>query len=121
MLLARRATMRQYIALIQASPDYGLAAKLPDFPGLLVVAKTLDKLRELLTQDVAAHTEALQRKGIVWPEPSSFESLMADPSNRECAAMLVWARGSTQVAARVETHHEALHAQSNDEWPEADA
>jgi predicted RNase H-like HicB family nuclease len=113
--------MRRYIALIQSNSDYGLAAKLPDFPDLFVVAKTMDKLRELVTDDLASHIEAMQRAGKTLPAPSSFDALMAEPQNRDYAALLVWARDAAQPIPRQGNQTEGLHAQSNDEWPEADA
>jgi predicted RNase H-like HicB family nuclease len=113
--------MRQYIALIQANHEGFLAARLPDFPGLSVVAKSLDKLRVLLTDDLAAHIAKMEQAGMAAPEPSSFESLMADPANQDCAALLVRAHGVKHAAHREGASAEALHGQSNDEWPEADA
>jgi predicted RNase H-like HicB family nuclease len=113
--------MRQYIALVRANLEGFLAAKLPDFPDLSVAAKTLDKLRALLTDDLAACLEKMEQAGIVAPEPSSFERLMADPANQDCAALLVRARGVKHPAPREGASADALHGQSNDEWPEADA
>jgi predicted RNase H-like HicB family nuclease len=113
--------MRQYIALIQTNPDQRLSAKAPDFPGLFLVAKNLDKLRELLTEDIASRIEEMEQSGKALPEPSSFEILMADPQNRDCAAILIWARGATQAPPGGRSSVEPLHGESNDEWPEADA
>jgi predicted RNase H-like HicB family nuclease len=113
--------MRQYIALIQANQEDFLAARLPDFPGLSVAAKSLGKLRALLTDDLAAHMAKMEQAGMAAPEPSSFESLMADPANQDCAALLVRAQGVKHHAHREGASAEALHGQSNDEWPEADA
>jgi predicted RNase H-like HicB family nuclease len=113
--------MRQYIALIQTNPDQRLVAKLPDFPGLFLVAKTFDKLRELLTEDLASRIEEMEQAGNALPEPSSFEILMADPQNRDCAAILIWARGARQATPGGRKPAEPLHGESNDEWPEADA
>src|SRR5580700_6228517 len=112
--------MRQFIALVRAKEDF-LTAKLPDFPELSVAAKTLERLRALLADDLAACLEKMEQAGMVAPEPSSFERLMADPANQDCAALLVQARGVKQAAAREGAAAAALHGQSNDEWPEADA
>jgi predicted RNase H-like HicB family nuclease len=113
--------MHQYIALIQANQEVFLAAKLPDFPGLSVTAKTLDKLRALLTDDLASHIEKIEQAGMAAPEPSTFESLMSDPANQDCAALLVRARGAKPASSHRSVSADALHGQSNDEWPEADA
>ncbi len=113
--------MRRYIALIRSNPDGGLAARLPDFPKISGFAKTLDELRELLTAELAARVGSLQREGRPLPAPSSFEMLMADPENRDHAALLVWPPGATPEAARQDGRTDALNARSNDEWPEADA
>ena len=113
--------MRQYIALIQANEKDGLAAKLPDFPGLFVAAKTLDRLRAALTDDLAVHLEKIEQAGKTAPEPSSFERLMADPANQDYAAILIWAKEPKPAVPRQSVAVGALHGQSNDEWPEADA
>jgi predicted RNase H-like HicB family nuclease len=113
--------MRQYIALVHADPDGGLTVTLPDFPGLFAGVGGLDKVRDLMTEALASHIEAMQRAGEALPQSSSFESLMADPRNADCAAMLIWAKGGKRAARRRDDQVDSLHAQSNDEWPEADA
>jgi predicted RNase H-like HicB family nuclease len=113
--------MRQYIALVRANQENFLAARLPDFPELSVAAKTLDRLRALLTDDLAACLEKMEQAGMAAPEPSSFERLMADPANQDYAAILVWAKEPKPAAPRQTVVVGALHGQSNDEWPEADA
>jgi predicted RNase H-like HicB family nuclease len=113
--------MRRYIALIQADRDHGLTAKAPDFPGLSASAKTLDKLRETLGDHLAAAIEAVERAGAALPEPSSFETLMADPRNADHAAMLISAKRAKPAVPGEAPLAEPFHAGSNDEWPEADA
>jgi predicted RNase H-like HicB family nuclease len=113
--------MRQYIALIQASPGGGLAARLPDFPESSVAAESLSELRVLLADHLASRIEAMHQAGKAPPLPSSFETLMADPGNRESAAILVGAKGAKAAAPREEVSVAAIHGASNDEWPEADA
>jgi predicted RNase H-like HicB family nuclease len=112
--------MRQYIALIQANPGGGLAARLPDFQESSVAAETLSELRALLTDHLASRIADMHQAGKAPPSPSSFETLMADPGNRESAAILVGAKGAKAAAARDEVSA-AIHGGSNDEWPEADA
>ena len=113
--------MRQYIALIQTNPGGRLAARLPDFSESSVVAETLGELRALLTDHLASRIEDMHQAGKAPPSPSSFETLMADPSNRESAAILVGAKGVKAAAPREEVSADAIHGRSNDEWPEADA
>jgi predicted RNase H-like HicB family nuclease len=113
--------MRQYIALIEASPGGGLAARLPDFSDSSVAAETLGELRALLTDRLASRIEDMHQAGKAPPSPSSFETLMADPGNQDSAALLVGAKRVRPAAPREEVSADAIHGQSNDEWPEADA
>ncbi|WP_158814461.1 type II toxin-antitoxin system HicB family antitoxin [Methylocapsa sp. S129] len=113
--------MRRYIALVQVSPDRGLSAQLPDFPGLFSAARSFDKLRHALGDHLASAIEEMERAGQALPEPSSFEKLMADPGNADRAALLVSAQRAKQNVAGEVRPAEPLHAQSNDEWPEAEA
>ena len=108
--------MRRYIALIRPDAEHGLAATLPDFPGVAARADGLDALRERITAALAAHIEGMEKRGERLPGPSSFEALMADPRHAEGAAILVTAKGG--APGRSEPYG---GGNSNDEWPEADA
>jgi len=112
--------MRRYIALIRPDAAHGLAANLPDFPGLTASAPTLGELRERIAAALAAQVEGIEKRGERLPPPSSFEGLMADPRHADGAAILVSAKGAE--LGREERPAEVYRGgNSNDEWPEADA
>jgi predicted RNase H-like HicB family nuclease len=77
--------MRGYIALIdkQLNSDYGVV--FPDFPGCVTAGTTFEDAREMAKEALALHLEGMEEI----PEPSSFETIMADPDNRDAIVMLV--------------------------------
>jgi predicted RNase H-like HicB family nuclease len=79
----------QYIALIHkdAGSDYGVS--FPDIPGVVTAGKSLDDARAMAEEALALHIEGLVEDGEAIPEPSSLEAIMADPENREGAAIFV--------------------------------
>jgi predicted RNase H-like HicB family nuclease len=109
--------MRRYIALIHADSDQGLAVTAPDFPGFVARAESLQGVGDLAAAALAAHIEAMERRGEPLPRPSSFEAMMADSRNADRAAILVRAKGSEPPRAGAR----APEGNPNDEWPEADA
>ncbi|HEX3536954.1 MAG TPA: type II toxin-antitoxin system HicB family antitoxin [Stellaceae bacterium] len=81
--------MSQYIALIHKEPDSDYGVSFPDFPGVITAGATLDEARALAEEALGFHIEGLIEDGEVIPEPSSLESVMADPPNRDGVAILV--------------------------------
>ena len=81
--------MAHYIALIhkEADSDYGVS--FPDFPGCISAGSTLDKARAMGAEALALHIEGMVEDGDAIPEPSSLESVMHDPENRDGVAILV--------------------------------
>jgi predicted RNase H-like HicB family nuclease len=81
--------MRQYIALIhkEADSDYGVS--FPDFPGCVTAGADLDAARGMAEEALAFHVDGLTEDGEALPEPSSLESVMSDPDNRDGVAILV--------------------------------
>ena len=92
--------MRQYIGLIHkdAGSDYGVS--FPDFPGLATAGTTLDDARCMAEEALALHLEGLAEDGAI-PEPSTLESIMADPVNRDGVAILVAVRTDVPKTVRV--------------------
>jgi predicted RNase H-like HicB family nuclease len=61
----------------------------PDFPGCTSAGSTLDEARAGAAEALALHVEGMVEDGDAVPEPSSLESIMRDPDNRDGVAILV--------------------------------
>jgi predicted RNase H-like HicB family nuclease len=81
--------MRQYIGLIRKDADSDYGVSFPDFLGCITAGATLDEARALAEEALAFHIDGLIEDGEAIPEPSSLESVMADPENRDGVAILV--------------------------------
>ncbi len=93
--------MREYIALIHKDRDSEFGVSFPDFPGCVTAGATLDEARDMAAEALALHLEGLEADGEPIPEPSSLESVMADPENRDGVAILVPAPRQSAKAIRV--------------------
>ena len=93
--------MRQFIALIhkEADSDYGVS--FPDLPGCITAGKSLDDARAMAAEALALHLEGLTEDGGAAPEPSSLETIMADPANRDGVAILVAAPERAPKVVRI--------------------
>jgi predicted RNase H-like HicB family nuclease len=93
--------MLQYIGLIHKDPgsDYGVS--FPDFPGLITAGKDLDDARAMAEEALAFHVEALVQDGEAIPDPSSLETIMTGPENRDGVAILVAVNSDAQKTVRV--------------------
>jgi predicted RNase H-like HicB family nuclease len=93
--------MSNYIGLIHkdAESDYGVS--FPDFPGVVTAGATLDEARHMAEEALALHVEGMVEDGDAIPEPSSLESVMADPDNRDGVAILVTLKSQTAKAVRI--------------------
>jgi len=80
---ADEVTMRYYIALLHKDPksDYGVS--FPDLPGCITAGRTLDEARAMAVDALALHLQGMIEDGSAIPEPSSLETVMADPDNRD--------------------------------------
>jgi predicted RNase H-like HicB family nuclease len=81
--------MRYYIGLIHkdAHSDYGVS--FPDFPGCVTAGRTLDEARTMAAEALALHLEGLAEDGTAIPDPSSLETIMANPNFRDGVATLI--------------------------------
>jgi len=93
--------MSQYIALIHKDADSDYGVSFPDFPGVITAAATLDEARAMAEEVLGFHIEGLIEDGVTIPEPSSLETVMADPSNRDGVATLVSAETRPAKSMRV--------------------
>ncbi len=93
--------MRNYIGLIHkdAKSDYGVS--FPDFPGVISAGTDLDDARQMAADALAFHLEGLAEDGLPIAEPSSLETVMADPDNRNGVAILVGVKTDMKKAVRV--------------------
>src|SRR6266404_5853829 len=82
-------SMSQYIALIHKEPDSDYGVSFPDFPGVFTAGRTLDEARAMAEEALAFHIEGLVADKEAVPEPSTLETIMADPTNRDGIAILV--------------------------------
>jgi predicted RNase H-like HicB family nuclease len=59
--------MRYAVVIERGQTSYG--AYVPDLPGCVVVAKTLEEVKMLIQESIAFHLEGLQEDGGSIPEP----------------------------------------------------
>ena len=93
--------MRQYIGLIHkdAGSDYGVS--FPDFPGVVTAGHNLDEARAMAAEALEFHVEGMTEDDAAIPEPSSLETVMADPANRDGVAILVALKDRAPRVVRV--------------------
>jgi predicted RNase H-like HicB family nuclease len=93
--------MRQYIALIHKASGSDFGVSFPDLPGCVTAGSTLDEARDMAAEALAFHLEGMEQDGEAIPEPSSLETIMADPDNRDGVAILVPAPGRSAKSVRI--------------------
>lgn len=81
--------MANYIALMRKSAESDYSVDFPDFPGCITAGKDLDEARRFAEEALTGHIELLVEEGEIVPEPSSLETIMADPENRAAVVMVV--------------------------------
>ena len=93
--------MAHYIGLIHkdAGSDFGVS--FPDFPGIATAGVDLDDARTMAEEALAFHIEGLIADGEPIPEPSSLETIMSDPDNRDGIAILVAVKTDAKKTVRV--------------------
>lgn len=93
--------MRYYIALIHKDQDSDFGVSFPDFPGCVSAGSTLDEALRMGAEALSGHIAVLVEEGAAIPEPSSMDAVMADPENRDGAAVLVPAPEAAARAVRI--------------------
>ena len=93
--------MTSYIALLRKQPrsDYGV--DFPDFPGCITAGRSLEEARRMATEALAFHVDGMREDGDSVPSPSSVDTIMADPHNRDAVAFLVDLPERSQRAIRI--------------------
>ncbi len=93
--------MESYLALIRKAPDSDYSVDFPDLPGCVTAGRDLDEALAFAREALAGHLSLLAEDGEPRPEPSSLESVMANPENRDAVAALVPAPRIRGKAIRV--------------------
>src|SRR5271168_1415802 len=93
--------MQHYVALIHKDADSDYGVSFPDFPGAITAGRTLDEARAMAAEALALHIEGMVEDGEAVPEPSSLETIMADPENRDGVAILVTVAPRSVKAVRI--------------------
>ena len=93
--------MPQYIAIIHKDPDSDFGVSFPDLPGCVSAGVDLDEAQAMAAEALALHLEGIAADGETIPAPSSLETIMADPENRDGVAVLVSAPVAPVRAVRV--------------------
>jgi len=93
--------MPQYIAIIHKDPDSDFGVSFPDLPGCVSAGVDLDEAQAMAAEALALHLEGIASDGETIPAPSSLETIMADPENRDGIAVLVSAPVAPVRAVRV--------------------
>lgn len=81
--------MANYIALMRKSAESDYSVDFPDFPGCITAGQDLDEARRFAEEALTGHIEVLVEEGEIIPEPSSLETIMADPENRDAVVLVV--------------------------------
>lgn len=62
--------MRYAVVIEKGETSYG--AYVPDLPGCVAVAETLDEVRQLIQEAISFHLESLREEGNPIPQPTSI-------------------------------------------------
>ncbi|WP_454685540.1 type II toxin-antitoxin system HicB family antitoxin [Agrobacterium leguminum] len=93
--------MRNYIGLIHKDADSDYGVSFPDFPGVATAGTDLDDARRMAEEALALHVEGMIEDGEAIPEPSSLDTVMAAPENRDGVAILVALRTESKKSVRL--------------------
>ena len=81
--------MTAFIALLRKEPNSDYGVDFPDFPGCVTAGTDLEDARRIAAEALALHVEGMSQDNEPIPEPSSLETIMADPHNRDAMGFLV--------------------------------
>jgi predicted RNase H-like HicB family nuclease len=62
----------QYAIVIEKVPGSNYSAYVPDLPGCVATADTLDEIKQLMRQGILFHIEGMREDGLPIPEPSTI-------------------------------------------------
>jgi predicted RNase H-like HicB family nuclease len=61
----------QYAIVIEKVPGSNYSAYVPDLPGCVAAADTLDEIKQLMTEAVEIHIAGMREDGLPIPDPST--------------------------------------------------
>lgn len=93
--------MQSYVALVYKDADSDFGVSFPDLPGCVTAGASIAEAREQAEEALALHLQGLAEDGEAFPEPSSFDAIMAERENRDAVAILVSMPKTAARAVRV--------------------
>ena len=78
-----------YTGLVHKDPESDYGVSLPDLPGCISAGRTVEEAREMASEALALHVEALEAYGEEIPRPSSADAVLAHPYAHDALAILV--------------------------------
>jgi predicted RNase H-like HicB family nuclease len=81
--------MTIYIGLLRKDPDSDFGVDFPDFQGCITAGSTIDEAFAMAHEAVQGHIQLMLDDGAEIPEPSSLDTVMADPENAGAVPFLV--------------------------------
>ena len=78
--------MRYLVKIHHSKGDY--SAEVPDLPGCIAAAKTVERVRKLIGSAIAMHIESMQQSGEKVPRPRQTARLASD--ELEDVAFCTW-------------------------------
>ena len=68
----------EYVVIFEKGEN-SCGASVPDLPGCIAVAETMEEVRELIAEAIEFHIEGLREDGEVVPQPSSTLPMQGEP------------------------------------------
>jgi predicted RNase H-like HicB family nuclease len=81
--------MAEYIALIHKERGTSFGASIPDLPGCISAAKTLEDLRPMIEESLGLHIEGMLEDGEALPEPSPLDTIVKLKDYKDAVAVMV--------------------------------
>lgn len=93
--------MTNHIALLRKCPDTDFSVDFPDFPGCITAGGSMEEARARAQEALDFHIDGMIEDGQPIPAPSTLDTVMADPRNRDAVAFLVTVPDRPAKAIRV--------------------
>jgi predicted RNase H-like HicB family nuclease len=61
----------EYVVVVEKAEDGSFSAYVPDLPGCVTCGDSVEEVRTLIAEAVAAHVESLRQHGEIVPPPST--------------------------------------------------
>ena len=73
-----RSTQMRYPVIFETGPEGGVSAYVPDLPGCVAAASSLEETRKLIREAVKFHLEGMRLHGETVPEPTAIECSLVE-------------------------------------------